>query len=331
MLSLLPPTLLFPPSLSCTLLLMVQLTRPEPLVYCCTPSTCTAFLRHQLHNTPLEAVVAVPSAEGASSSDSGIPHPPGLPQPQVRRRVTGKQPPSEFEINMLTSLKQGILDINDYSINSGQSEDDQELQLLQDLRLQEWYQGDLQGYSEKEVKEAIKKELISLSSAGHEVFDPVPLNLLSSEDQAKIIELWWVIGPRSGQLKARFVGKGYTQIIDKESKYAHTTQATTLKVILLMSQIHRWSLCVSDVSSTRQLMNQRVSFIFRHLQKFNIQSWRFGDSGVSSMVSEIHWDHGKFIWIKFSKASISHKWSQTLALSQVWILQVILTSWSWHT
>ena len=108
---------------------------------------------------------------------------------------------------MINSLKQGILEINDYSVNSDQCEEDQELQLLQDLRLQEWYQW---GYSEKEVKEAIKKELISLSSAGHAFFDPVPLNLLSSEDQAKTIESRWVIGPRSGQLKARFVGKGYT-------------------------------------------------------------------------------------------------------------------------
>ena len=89
---------------------------------------------------------------------------------------------------MLTLLKQGIFEINDYSINSDQSEADQELQLLHDLRLQEWYRGDPQGYSEKEVKEAIKKELISLSSASHEVYDPVPLNVLSSEDQAKIIE-----------------------------------------------------------------------------------------------------------------------------------------------
>ena len=221
-----------------------------------------------LQESSAQGASSVPSAEGASSSDHhGIPHPPGLPQPQQpRRRITGKQPPSEFEINMINSLKQGILEINDFSVNSDQREDDQELQLLQDLKLQEWYQGDLQGYSQIEVKEAIKKELISLSSVGHEVYDPVPLSLLSSEDQAKIIESRWVIGPRSGQLKARFVGKGYTQIIDKESKYAHTPQATTLKIILLMSQIHKWSLCVSDVASA--LLNTPIdeSKGFIHVQ-----------------------------------------------------------------
>ena len=43
------------------------------------------------------------------------------------------------------------------------------------------YQGDLQGYSEKEVKETIKKGRVSLSRSGHEVHDPVRLGLLSSE------------------------------------------------------------------------------------------------------------------------------------------------------
>ena len=98
-----------------------------------------------LQDSSSQGASSVPSAEGASSSDQGIPHPPGLPQPQpqVRRRITGKQLPSEFEINMLTSIKQGILEINNYSVNSDQREEDQELQMLQDLKLQEWYQGDL--------------------------------------------------------------------------------------------------------------------------------------------------------------------------------------------
>ena len=66
-----------------------------------------------LQESSAQGASSVPSAEGASSSDHhGIPHPPGLPQPQPpRRRITGKQPPSEFEINMINSLKQGILEI----------------------------------------------------------------------------------------------------------------------------------------------------------------------------------------------------------------------------
>ena len=57
-------------------------------------------------------------------------------------------------------MQVSILEINEKSINSDQAEVDQELQLLQDLRLQEWYQGDLQGYSKKEIKETIVKELV---------------------------------------------------------------------------------------------------------------------------------------------------------------------------
>ena len=106
---------------------------------------------------------------------------------------------------MINSVKQGVFEINEInekSINSDQDEVDQELQLLQDLRLQEWYQGDLQGASEKEVKEDIKTDLISLSTSGHEAYDPVPLKLLSREDQVKVIESRWVIGLCSGVLKA---------------------------------------------------------------------------------------------------------------------------------
>ena len=120
---------------------------------------------------------------------------------KLEEESPASKPPSEFEINMITSLKQGILEISEYSVNSDQSEEDQELQLLQDLKLQEWYQGDLQGYSEKEVKEAIKKELISLSSVGHEVYDPVPLNLLSSEDQARSSSQGGSLDP--GQVNSR--------------------------------------------------------------------------------------------------------------------------------
>ena len=61
-----------------------------------------------LQESSAQGATSVPSAEGASSSDQGTPHPPGPPQPP-RRRITGKQPPSEFEVNMITSLKQGIL------------------------------------------------------------------------------------------------------------------------------------------------------------------------------------------------------------------------------
>ena len=64
-----------------------------------------------------------------------------------------------------------------------------------------------------------------------------------------MIESRWVIGPRSGVLKARFVGKGFTQVIDKEANYAHTPQSTLLKITFMMSQLHKWTLTVSDEAS----------------------------------------------------------------------------------
>ena len=123
---------------------------------------------------------------------------------------------------MINSPKEGVFEINEHSVNNDREQEDQELTLLQDIKLQEWYQGARQGFKEQEVKEAIKQKLISLSSSGHEVYDPVPVRLRSPEEQSKVIGSRWAIGPRSGVLKARFVGKGFTQIIDKESRSAGT-------------------------------------------------------------------------------------------------------------
>ena len=66
--------------------------------------------------------------------------------------------------------------------------------LLQDIKLQEWYQGKLQGFTKKEAK----KELGSLSIWGHGVYDLVPIRLISPGEQSKIIESRRVIGPGSG-------------------------------------------------------------------------------------------------------------------------------------
>ena len=121
---------------------------------------------------------------------------------------------------------------------------------LQGLILQEWYQGDLHGYSADQIKEALTKELKQIGPQGHDAYDPVPLSHLRQEERRAIIESRWVIGPRPGSgLKGRFCAKGFKQVISRDDKYASTPQATTLKLILLMSQIHSWEIEVSDIAS----------------------------------------------------------------------------------
>ena len=103
---------------------------------------------------------------------------------------------------------------------------------------------------------------MSLSSSGHEVYDPrlshhvkikhKPLNEDGSLDG----------GPPSNILQARFVGTCFTQVIDKEAKHANTPQAMTLKIILMMSQFHKWELAVQTLFqrlSTHLWMSQRDS------------------------------------------------------------------------
>ena len=77
-----------------------------------------------------------------------------------------------------------------------------------------------------------------------------------------------------------FLCKGFKQVTSRDDKYASTPQATTLKLILLMSQIHSWEIAVSDIASafsTLPWIPQNHRSLFRHLENFNIQSqlvWR---------------------------------------------------------
>ena len=237
-----------------------------------------------------EPIITASSAEGANQRSATastatssaqpliIPHPPGLQsqpqqvpsQPQVpqqpqqapqvqpqqpvqvRRRIRTKSRPQDVsEISaVLQDIKENHLSVGRDQINADHQEAQSEEELLQGLILQEWYQGDLQGYSADQIKEAITKELKQIGPQGHDAYDPVPLSQLSPEERRSIIESRWVIGPRPGsELKGRFCAKGFKQVISRDDKYASTPQATTLKLILLMSQIHSWEIAVSDIAS----------------------------------------------------------------------------------
>ena len=104
-------------------------------------------------------------------------------------------------------------------------------------------------FTEKEVKEAIKKELVSLSSSGHEVYDPVPVRLRSREEQSKSLN-------QHGSLVLDQMFSRLNSLERVSLRSSHTPQATTLKLVLMMSQIHKWHLAVSDVASA--LLNTLV-------------------------------------------------------------------------
>ena len=143
-----------------------------------------------------------------------------------------------------------IISVGQDQINADHQEAQSEEELLQGLILQELYQGDLQGYSADQIKEAIKKELKQIGPHGHDAYGPVLLSQLSQEERRSIIESRWVIGPRpESELKGRFCAKAFKQVISRDDKYASTPQATTLKLILLMSQIHSWEVALSDFAS----------------------------------------------------------------------------------
>ena len=62
--------------------------------------------------------------------------------------------------------------------------------------------------------------------------------------------------------------------------------------------------------------------MFRRLKRFSILSQLSVVSNVNCVVSEIHRNHGRFIWLRFSKGWVSHKYDQILVRSQDATLQV---------
>ena len=201
-----------------------------------------------------QGIQSQPQQSGSSQPQVPQQVPQAQPQQpvQVRRRIRTKSRPQESSeiAAVLQDIKENHLSFGQNQVNADLQEAQSEEELLQGLILQEWYQGDLQGYSADQIREAITKELKQIGPHGHDAYDPVPLSQLSQEERRSIIESRWVINPRPGsELKGRFCTKGFKQIISRDDKSASTPQATTLKLVLLMSQIHSWEVAVSDIAS----------------------------------------------------------------------------------
>ena len=120
---------------------------------------------------------------------------------QVRRRIRTKSRPQDHSeiAAVLQDIKEDHLSVGQDQVNADHQEAQSEEELLQGLILQEWHQGDLQGYSADQIREAITKELKQVGPHGHDAYDPVPLSQLSQEERRSIIESRWVIGPRPGR------------------------------------------------------------------------------------------------------------------------------------
>ena len=78
---------------------------------------------------------------------------------QIRRRITKKSRPKESTevAAVIQDIKENHLSISQDQINADHQEAQSEEELLQGLILQEWYQGDVQGYSADQIKSAIIK------------------------------------------------------------------------------------------------------------------------------------------------------------------------------
>ena len=130
----------------------------------------------QLSSLPASSRSTAVSQPSVTPQPPGLQMPPGLqvqhpPQPQQqtqqsdqrpaqarRRLITKPKPQDSSEIAaILQDIKKNHLPITQDQINADHQEAQSEEELLQGLVLQEWYQGDLQGYSADQLKKAITK------------------------------------------------------------------------------------------------------------------------------------------------------------------------------
>ena len=138
------------------------------------------------------------------------------------------------------------------------------------------------GYSNRNSRKPSKKRSSRLAlQVNHEVYDSVPLRLLFREDQAKVIKSKWVIGGH------------FTQIIDRRQ-----IMLTHLKqIILMMSQLQKWGLAVSDVASAflNTPVDESKGFIFIKNSKRDSIS---GTDGLETQASAL-WSWGLRISLQF--------------------------------
>eukprot|EP00971_Amphidinium_carterae_P138900 2752827-Amphidinium_carterae.6 len=85
------------------------------------------------------------------------------------------------------------------------------------------------------------------------VYEEVNVKSLSAEQVQSITKTRWVIEERSGptgevSIKARIVGKGYTQSMIPESVYAGTPHMSSLKILLVLACKNNWVIATSDIN-----------------------------------------------------------------------------------
>ena len=167
-----------------------------------------------------------PSRFPKSSAQASVQPPPWLPQPQpqqIRRRIKEKQTPSKFEINMINSLKEHVLEINENSIKRSRLNRSR-AHVASRHQTSGMGSGRSSRFHREKVKETIEKELISLCSSFHEIW---PLS--DSYHQMNIQKsLNWGGSLVLDQVFSRLDLLERVSLMSlTESKYAHTPQATS--------------------------------------------------------------------------------------------------------
>eukprot|EP00971_Amphidinium_carterae_P334456 6469759-Amphidinium_carterae.3 len=152
--------------------------------------------------------------------------------------------------------------ITEHSLTINEDKNEKATQIsTSDVILQDWYPDVTEMNSEK-LKKAMLHELNHLTE--HDVYEEVNTKSHKPEQVQSTIKTIWVIAERSPptgevSIKARFVGKGYTQSMDPESllqvtlHHDHKKYRTSIEKLLWLSASR------PDIQFSVKELNRKVS------------------------------------------------------------------------
>ena len=123
---------------------------------------------------------------------------------------------------------------------------EEELEQAQALRDPVIFENETE-FDEEELKKAMRKEKESMDQ--FEVYEEVPLDDLTQEEQREALTLKWV-HTWKGFVKSRLCVRGYKQEInDLDETYASTPVIYMLRILLILSLARGWAIRFFDVST----------------------------------------------------------------------------------
>ena len=161
-------------------------------------------------------------------------------------RATFERPPAEPAATRQRISALTVISKKGHKITTASNEDEQEQQL--EKILLEPMVHNTEGLDREKTVKGMKHEVGSMKQQN--VYTEVHYDSLTPEQQQSIIASKWVLRPKSDEVRARIVAKGFTETInDLDDIYASTPIFCVLRWLLALALTFKWCIRTGDIST----------------------------------------------------------------------------------